>query len=402
TSGPEAKESFDDSDFRVPDDEEAQDALRFFERLLEQDLQVHDQLTFTAFSDGRDFGAPEANASVRFSYELLVPDEERVTVPAGAFEALKITQVVRFTANVDAYSREECVSWGETGATTTNDGYDYGNSTTHSPTTPQPSYPSSRPAHPYGCTQYETRQILRDLHVDETLASTTVWLDADTFQPLKVVVDSPLDVGEFVREIIRAADRDFWEGMPLRAFEEDQIQLTATGTSEVVAREITGNARFSPYVGLFLASSLTGVMNGALGGPFGGFPTPYPQPGYGYAEPAYPSPTPPPDYHEMRSLSLYPEGPVSDGAVSYAVGHASSRMAWYDVQVMVNGEPWKPVPECPPATDGAYALCRGDATIEGYEQVMAGDSIRLRGVSEGDSLMLVDVPSNTVMYAATI
>lgn len=395
STGPEPKEVFEDADFEIdPEDAEGLQALEFVKRLLAQDLQVHDQLTVVATTTEEDFGAdPAADFTVRFTYEMAVPAEERVTIPAGTFQALRVTQTAKLFADVEEYAQERCLS--------------YGYEETYPPATPTP-YPDGgygysptpmREPSPYGCQESERQQILRELNLDETLARTTIWLEADSFQPLKVTVDSPLDVDAFMTKVIRAAGEDFWTDLSVRGIDPDNLGLTAATSSEIVAREIAGDARFAPYVGLFLATAMGNGANGVTGAApgmlMGGFPM----------GPNAEVLMPPARAEPSAYVSMYSAGPLDGDEKRLVVADASPHLGWYDLGITVDGASfWNAgSPDCAAADAGSFTVCGSDAAAKApYDMVASGDVVTLKGVSEGQTLRVIDVRTNSVVLTMTI
>jgi hypothetical protein len=197
-------------------------------------------------------GDADSDYTIGFAYELAVPARERLTVAAGTFDALKLTQSARITGDVRVFTAPG-QDWGAEGAGAT---------------------------------------LLRDLRVDETLMRTTMWLGSSSFQPLKIVVESPLDVDDVLSRLLTASTDAAWEKSPFARVGAEDIRWRINGGTTIEATKLVGETRFAPsyamMLGNFISSmgGMTGIVvlsagaYAALAGPSDGTATPAPVDAY--------------------------------------------------------------------------------------------------------------------------
>lgn len=350
------------------EDAEKREAIDTLQKLFAQDIGLGDRFLvegrYSQDNDGGEF-------DVSFDFEVYVPRKESLTVPAGTFEAFVITQEMRFVADVAHVSESQYDD--ETGRST------------------------------------QEAQI-RNLDLNETVARTTLWLDAKTWQPLKVESTTPMDMDAVLDKVLRATTDAAWEDSPIGRLAPEQIDWTIEGTTLIQATKISGEHRFAPQMGLFLGSMLGGSV-GALMGPSMGAIGGFPGSGHAVAEPVpppYPYPYPtmtttPPTWGTVtpRALSVS-SGNVSDGAATFVVTRASEDFYWYELGIMVNGESYYEgyVDDCATEVpeEGAWVFCEED----GDYAIGAGETIVVSGVSPGDEVDFVDGMSGMTLTRVVV
>lgn len=327
----------DASEFQVEDadDQKALDALRAF---LSEDLIPGDTFTWNMRMDETDLDAT-GDLDAGFTFELAVVGIEKVDVPAGSFDAVKITETLRmrFAAN--------------------------------------------------GLRAAETSPpVLDGLSVDETAARVTVWLDASTFTPLKVVAESPLDVGALYREVLASVTDQTWTDAGMERPPADAVRISFDGRATMEATRLQGTNAFAPYVGLLLANGMaqgvTLISTMGLG-----------TMGTGYGETAAAMPA--------HSLALVSQGAFTDGIKAYTIASASPNMTWMDLAISVDGVMLYQDETCEPTGVPSYSI-QGQVCEDAYSMVDAGDVVTLDGVQQGQTLRILDMMSNSVILTLTI
>lgn len=355
----------DDPEMNATEREEAEKMLDLLRAFYALDIVRGDKLTITAQANEEDFakmGGTEApRMSVRFDFVLEAVANEDVTVPAGTFSALKLTEELTTQMNVQQFDN---------------------------PGTGQP--------------------LLSSFEMDEIIARSTFWLEEDTWRPLKMEASIPIDIDALLKRMMSSVSDSAWSEIGGKPIDDGDWRITMTAESSYVAKELAGATHYAPLVGLLLAHALSssssapmmwamqsaGMGMGSMFGPsYGG------EAGTEYA-PGYevdPAPREPP------VLSLASEGPAVDGVATYTV--SASNLDWASVGVQVDGQDLSQAyledGSCPTPIESEYALCRDGVSLDGYEPMEAGDELRVFA-SSGQSLMLVDYETNTVLVRLTI
>lgn len=374
---PEELESYEESEpagerEEIPTDEpraegeEEREALAILEALLATSLGLHDSLTITLTTDSQDFGGSEESGDfeVRYVHELVVNARENVQVPAGTYDAYRVVQTASVYANIEELKERRCQEW--------------------------------RDESPWDCVEYEEHTYFSGYVLDEVLMRATLWLDAATYQPVKGSVESPLDVGALARGVIREADADFWSEAHLDSFDADNLQLTLSTETSFEARELTGDAKLSPVVGVLLGSVLAGGAGpGMLPTWFLGFGT-----SSSYAEEVRPVEAPRP----MAYMSLTSAGPLHDGVKEYEVEAVAPDTYWSQFMITVDGETrvFSFQGDCDGGLEFEYVAC-GNGEPESFgDTIDAGDILRLPAVEAGQTLRVIEQRSNTVVLTMLI
>lgn len=350
-------------EFDADGDEDARTMIEFLQKLFAHDLALHDTFKATVSTDSASLGANDGSSwSMRFQHEITVVERERVTIAAGAFDALRIVQTSSLDVDVDELNEENCVAYGDS-------------------------------AGRYGCSEYETKRILAAYGLHETLIRSTLWLEANTFQPLKGDVAAPADIGAMLRSFVDALEPGAWEAAMVDSFDPENLALTATSEASFEARKLAGDTQLSPFVGFTLGSLMTGTL-ASVASPIFGASGAAPMPPTHYEEmprPAYPP----------RHLSLSLEAPVApDGTVTLVVGSASPDFYWSELTLMLNDEylSFGFADDCQSHATYEYMACTSDGEPKSFRDVItSGDTIHLAGAEAGDELRVMDAMSNAVI-----
>lgn len=341
--------AWDDSDLNLPlpgtpEAEEWEVARAFIDKLLGQGFVVGD--TFSVRGAMPQGSAPtpfhDVSASVEFLVEVAA--HERITVPAGAFDAFRIAETARVTLSMGTVSD-----------------------------------PSSG------------TRLIGEFQMDETVSRVTTWLDARTNQPLKAVSESPFDVDRVLHEFVDAIDPSMWEALGVPPPAAESYRWTVTGAATLEAQHIDGDTVFSPYVGLLfgkLLSSTAPFMGAGLAG--AGYAAEY----LGGGGSTYTGP--------QKSISLASTGALSDGVKRWTVASATPGMTWGDIAFSVNGvhRPLGDDASC----RGSFEVvaCSGQQPRASGDVVRAGDLVSIGALSSGDTLRVLDAAANTVMLTLTV
>ena len=349
------KEEFPVEDYpRIDGDAEAQKVVNFLKTLFGTDIVQGDKVQLIAtFSEDDLPGAPsDFDMDSRTEFVMEAMGIETLTVGAGTFQAMKFVQTFR-------------------------------------------SRTASTPVAQDG------QVYLKALDVNETITRATYWLDAQTWQPLKMTLEMPVDIDRLFRSVLAAVGDDAWEEAGMDPVRDDQWRVTAKAEASYEATRIDPTTRFAPVVGLAAAQALSsygmtvpmmglGMAGMPFGRSYGGYDDPYP---YGEAVPATP----------MRSLALSSNGALVDGVKSYTVASASPGFYWEDVRVTLDDETiYQDAPAvCAPPMEGYWVACRGTAVEESYESIDAGDAFRV-SASSGQTLRFLDAYSDAVILTLRV
>ena len=350
TTDSEEKQELPVDEFpQAGDGEDERKAIEFLRTLFAQDIRKGDKVQLIATYSQDDFGAPSGfDGEGRTEFVLEAVGPERVSVRAGDYDALKLVETFHTVTRTD------------------------------------------------GVTDGEGNTLLKALTVNETLTRTTFWLDADTYQPLKMVAETPVDIDRLVRNVLDAVGADAWEQSGMEPVRPDQWKITATAESSYEAVTIDPETRFSAVAGLTLAHLLSS-SGASLPMGFLGVLNPFAGPGY-YDEAI------PVEARPYRSLSLTSNGPLVDGVKTYTVSTASPDFLWGDVYLSLDGDTlFQDVPAvCGVPTEPFWIAC-GDATSveESDDAINAGDLLRLPAKS-GQTLRVIDPYTNSVLLVLTV
>lgn len=354
------KETFEADDLPRAVTDEEREAVQLLQRIFAQDIVPGDKATVRAIADQNDLGTGIAGpkGDVLFEFTIEAVAVEKLTVRAGTFEALKILETMR--TKVDVRDLQ-----GPDG-----------------------------------------RTIVSAYALDETVARTTFWLDAKTYQPLKMEASTPFDAEALLKNALDAVDASAWDALGGKPIEDAQWSLRAVAESSYEAIEHEPGAHFSALVGLGLAHGVTGaagstpfaIFGMSLGNAFGpgmGTPPPYAEEAYYGGEYAYEPP--------QMSLSIVSAGPLMDGRKSYTIVDASEGAMWGNFMVTLDGEgswlEWSDA-GCAAPFQG-YTACRGEIGLDHGDEVLAGDTFTLVA-SEGQTLRILDLYSNSVILTVTV
>ncbi|HVL86399.1 MAG TPA: hypothetical protein VM681_00120 [Candidatus Thermoplasmatota archaeon] len=108
------------------------------------------------------------------------------------------------------------------------------------------------------------------LELRETLARTTVRLHRDTFVPLQVESEVPVNMNELARKVLRSIPANLWPAGPPNL---DNLSFTLDGRSTLELSRMTGSPRMAPWVAVSLAYALPAFSAAgltAVGNAFGG------------------------------------------------------------------------------------------------------------------------------------
>lgn len=347
---------------KADDDESAREAIALLQRLFAVDIVPGDSATLTFRADSRDImgGDPSApDGDFLFEFSIEATDVEDVTVPAGTFRALKILEETRTVLNLRQL---------DDGAGTT---------------------------------------LVEGFSMDETVARMTMWLDASTYEPVKMVAETPIDLDSLLKRMMDAIEPGVWDQIGGKPIENSQWKVTATGESSYALREHRDGTHFSALAGLSLAHMLAGTFSGGPAGAlmtgFGtsravGSAIPVPE-AYPYDE-DYPTEAP---RFEPISLSLTSAGALENGMKDYTVAAASGNLSWARLMVNVDGMDryLEGSGDCLPADEYVFVACRGDVGMTWEDDVMAGDTLRVAAES-GQTLRVIDTYSNSVVLSLTV
>lgn len=370
-----------DPEMSADDRAEAEQVLDALKRFFALDIVEHDRLSIVAQMSESDFAenaGPDApRMSMRFEFLLEVAAAESVTVPAGTFDALKITEEMRTKMTIQEFEN---------------------------PQTGEP--------------------LLNSFAMDEIVARNTFWLEEETFRPLKMEASTPMDVDALLKRMMSSVSPSAWDQIGGKPIEDNDWRITVNAESRYEATQLRGSTNYAPLVGLTLAHAISSSssaplmwamgsagmgMGGMFGGPMMGDPY-YGDDTY-YTDPMYPSdpyPTPYPGWESPQersppSLSLTSAGALANDVKPYTV--ASATGSWSDISVTVDGNElypaWSEDGSCITPAEGEFAACRAGQAIQGWEDIEAGDSLAVYAMS-GSTLRIIDYASNSVILTLTV
>lgn len=112
-----------------------------------------------------------------------------------------------------------------------------------------------------------------------------------------------------------------------------------------------------------------------------------------------------------KTVALSSSGAIANGDKSYSVAAATPGMRWLDISLTVDGttvSQWTPIAggaTCSASSDitnASWFPCSGATTEVGQGTVDAGDTIRIAGVSAGQTLRILDSAANSVIVTLVI
>ena len=342
------KEEFPIEEFpSAADDPEVKRAADFLRTLFAVDVMQGDKVQLVATFTGEDVpnAPPGFQGESRTEYTMEAVGNEKVSVPAGSFDTVKIVQSLRSRTTSTPFSQD-----GEV--------------------------------------------YVKALNVDETFLRTTYWLDAATYQPIKMTAETPVDIDRLLKSVIASIGDGAWEQAGMEPIRENQWKVTASAEASYEATRIAPSTKLSALVGLLTAQALanSGISLpmaglGMAGMPFG------PMDDVGYAEPARP----------MRSLSLSSNGGLLDGMKSYTVTSVSPDFYWGDILVTLDGEELSQdaASLCKPPVEGMWLACSGTDVEAPWDDITAGDTLRLAAKS-GQTMRILDSYTNSVILTLTV
>lgn len=341
------KEVFDPADFPRADDDEAREAVALMQRLFAQDIMPGDKAIVIARADTDELGASGPGApsgDFLFEFTIEAVEVEELAIRAGTFDALKIIEQTSTRINVDDFAG-----------------------------------PDGQP-------------LVSAFNLDETIARATFWLDATTYQPLKMEASTPFNADAMLKDIMNAVEPSAWDQIGGKPLEDDQWTFTALAESTYEAIEFQAGAHFSGVVGLLLAHAVTGSMGAAPMAALG--PTAYVwASGFG-AQASQPA----------KTLALTSAGPAADGQKPYLVAAASPGLLWGDLYVTVDGmDSWLEAygdEACMPPEEG-YTVCGNNAARSYMDPVLAGDELTIRA-SPGQTMRIIDTAANSVILTLIV
>ena len=101
------------------------------------------------------------------------------------------------------------------------------------------------------------------------------------------------------------------------------------------------------------------------------------------------------------SIALTSNTSLVEGEKSYTVSSATPRLTYDRLAFQVDGEPFPLTGGCA-ALERHVALCRGGFEGNATDEVRAGDTLLLGGLSPGGTLRVLDVSSNSVLLVMSV
>lgn len=317
-------------------------------RALSEDLVPGDELRFDIDVDRDHLGPGAADDlpnpfSVKASAVLRAVQDERVTVAAGEFDAIKVVEQFDFSVVAGEYR-------DSSGAL-----------------------------------------VMKPFTIEQRVIDTTFWLAKDTFVPLRIQMSSPFDLNEVVDNLINALPDETWAEASIKPITGDNVDFTVEATSTLELASMSGVTSFSPWVslmGFHAAGSIPFLVAGLA----------MPAMGDGDYERDYGEDEPRPAVRE-KSLAISSAGPITNGHKDYAVASASP-MGYYDLQFTLDGVTLYATTEAE-----GWCVVVDDACDEyaSYADVAEGDVIRIMADNlSGRTLRILDYDTNAVILTLVV
>lgn len=367
------KEVFDETMYPRAEDDDDREAIALMRNLFAQDILPGDKAIVIGLADSEDFAAGDPNApsgDARFEFSIEALQNEEITVPAGTFQTLKIIEELRTRVNLNEI---------------------------HDP---------------------EGTPVLSTWSMDETIARTTFWLDARTYQPVKMDAQMPFDADALLKSIFNAIEPAAWDKLGGEPIDDSQWSVSVVAESSYELGEFQPGAHFSALVGLALAHAVTGTMGAPLSMAFMGFGGPmfgadehaiaYPDEystDYNYSTeyPEYPSGEYPDHAIPARSLSLSSTAPAAGGLKSYTIESVSPDLMWGELMATLDDEgSYLEVYDtlCQPPEQG-FTVC-GEAQSRGWDDVVAEGDVVTFVAEPGQTLRIIDAYANAVILTLVV
>lgn len=198
------------------------DVVANLTRFLDEDLVPGDELRFDVDIDSsklKDYEADGGPESFHLTGGAILKAVafEKVTVAAGTFDALKLVERMDMRFDVGKITDEDGV-------------------------------------------------VLNAFVLEERFVDTTIWLQKDTFVPLRVDQTTPFDLNKAIDAFITNVPADRWTDLPVERLKAESIDATIEATSTLELMRNAPGTSFSPYVGLMTAhfsSPMAGPVLGA-------------------------------------------------------------------------------------------------------------------------------------------
>lgn len=323
-------------------------------RLLSEDLVPGDALV-VSFDLTQDKAHFTGTASIR------AVDDEKVTVPAGAFDATKVVE--RFDGRFDVPEQKD------------------GNGAV----------------------------VTKAFSIDQRFVDITYWLAKGSFVPLRVEQTTPFDLNKVVHDVINATPDETWKETAIKPLTASNVDFTLDAKTVLELQSMQGTAAFSPWTviggfqGVALAPSIWGAELGAgAGAGYLGFGA------LGRSMTSPPTMTPPPAPEQPAvSLAITSAGPIehTDAGESktYTVASASGGLT-YDRLAMTLDHAALDASADPPGwcVLDASRACDLNATYGG--DVRQGDSFRISSTEPlaGKTLRILDAYSGSTILTLTV
>lgn len=313
-------------------------------RALSEDLVPGDELRFDIDVDRDHLGDTDSSDlpnpfSFKASAVLRAVQDERVTVAAGEFDAIKVVEQFDFSI-VSGELRDS-----------------------------------------------EGKLRMRAFTIDQRVIDTTFWLAKDTFVPLRVQTSSPFDLNKVVDNLINALPDETWAEASIKPITGDNVDFTVEVTSTLELASMTGKTSLSPWVSL-MGFHAVGSLPFAIAGfavPFSGRTSYDESPKAVEAPPA--------------SLSLASAGPIVANHKDYSV-ISTSEMSYFDIEWTLDGESLYESADAPGWCIVVDDACDDGAS---FASVAEGDVIRVTADDlAGRTLRVLDYRTNTVILALVV
>lgn len=107
-----------------------------------------------------------------------------------------------------------------------------------------------------------------------------------------------------------------------------------------------------------------------------------------------------------KTLSLSSAGTLTTGDKPYTVSAATPGMRWQDITITIDGTSWTfastAIACASEITNTSWYPCQGTTTKTADSTISAGDTLRVGGVSAGQTLRVLDSQANSVILTLTI